>query len=265
MLPKTVLQIIRRNNLFSPKDHIVLAISGGVDSIALLHVINALKDELDITIYVATFDHMLRDDSGDDVDFVVESSQLLGLPAYKDSDDVHALAKAEKISIETAARKARYKFLAEVAHQTKSSKIVTAHHRDDQAETVLMRLIRGTGLQGLKGMTPISPVPNAPDLQLVRPFLSISKKTLTEYCESEGIQYRFDETNKDTDYTRNYIRHEVMPRLHQINPEVESAIAQLSDIVSVEDSFIDSVINQVSKNLVAQQQKERIYLKRTCF
>ncbi len=227
MLIDQVRAYCRQHELFTPGP-VAVAVSGGTDSLALLHLLMELRDDLQITLHVATLDHRLRGQAGaDDVRFVCDLAASWGIPCTAGSIDVAAKAKEGSLGIEVAARKARYTFLAEVAQQVGASTIAVGHHQDDQAETVLMHVIRGTGLTGLRGILPKMPLTNG--LTLVRPLLAIPRAALDGYIRGLGVQSRIDETNADTSYTRNRLRHEILPLLEQINPQVKAALARTAD------------------------------------
>lgn len=246
-IKQTILHTIQQNDLMPSDETIVVAVSGGADSLALLHVLNALKDTLRIHLHVATFNHQLRADAADDARFVEVISREWGLSVSVGEEDVARLAhNNNKLGIEDAARQARYRFLAEVAREQCVKRIVTAHHADDQAETVLMHMLRGSGLQGLQGMRPVAEVPGQADMLLVRPLLNVQRVELEAYCRAHGLQPREDESNMDIALRRNYVRHEVLPVLQQINPQVASALTRLADNVALDLAFIDEHYAEVA-------------------
>jgi tRNA(Ile)-lysidine synthetase-like protein len=214
--------------LFNPGP-VVVAVSGGADSLALLHLLLALRDEFQSVLHVATFDHQLRGAaSAADTHFVYELARSLHLPCTIGSVDVAANARKWSLGIEAAARKARYAFFAEVAAVVGAHTIAVGHHQDDQAETVLMHVLRGTGLAGLRGILPKTKHENG--LILVRPLLDVSRADLDSYIHELGITPRVDETNADPAYLRNRLRHEIIPLLETINPQVRSALARTAEI-----------------------------------
>jgi tRNA(Ile)-lysidine synthase len=213
---------------------LLVAVSGGADSLTLLHVLMALRDDFGITLHVATFDHGLRgSESAADVQFVREITAAWGVPVIDGAADVAAQAKVWQVGIEAAARRARYAFLAQAAASVGATRIATGHHRDDQAETVLMHVLRGAGLAGLRGMLPKAPLPGTA-LTLVRPLLDISRAEIDEYVRGLGITPRVDSTNADRAYTRNWLRHEVLPLLERANPGVCAALARTA-LIAQED------------------------------
>lgn len=222
---------------------LVIAVSGGADSLALLHVLYTLAEALRLTLHVATLDHGLRGEAGaDDAQFVVDTAQAWGLPvtAGKVALDPHAPG------LEARARAARYAFLAEVARNVGATYIIVAQHADDQAETVLMRLLRGTGTSGLAGMRVAAPLPGANDLTLLRPLLSVTRAEIDAYCVEHHLQPRQDATNTDLTYLRNRIRLETLPYLRRLNPQVTQALNRLAQIAADEDSYIEAELARLT-------------------
>jgi tRNA(Ile)-lysidine synthetase-like protein len=217
--------------LFEP-GLVVVGVSGGPDSLTLLHVLRALQDELQIALHVATFDHQLRgEESADDSRFVCEIARSWSIQASAGAANVAALAREWSMGIEAAARRARYTFLAEVAQQVGARQIALGHNQADQAETVLMHVIRGAGLTGLRGMLPKTRLTGAhPDLVIVRPLLETPRADIEAYIRELGIQPRLDRTNADRSYIRNRLRHDIMPLLEAINPQVRAALARTGQL-----------------------------------
>lgn len=230
---------IRQSHLFPAQARVVVGVSGGPDSLALLHALNSLRAALTISLHVASLDHGLRPEAAADVRFVQSLAQAWGLPFSTERVDVAALAVASGCGVETAARDARYAFLARVAHQAGAGYVAVAHHAGDQAESVLMHLLRGAGLQGLQGMRPLSPLPGAPDLMLVRPLLRHSRQEILAYCDQHNLRPRQDPTNADTRVLRNYIRHRVLPALRIVNPQAERSLTRLADNVAHDQDFLE--------------------------
>ncbi|HYO89770.1 MAG TPA: tRNA lysidine(34) synthetase TilS, partial [Candidatus Limnocylindrales bacterium] len=204
-----------RHALFPRGTTLVLGVSGGADSLALLHALAALRRRLGLTLIAATLDHGLRGrDGAADAAHVDALAEAWHVPVVVGTADVAALAVQQRAGIEEAARNARYAFLAEVARSHGAGRIAVGHHADDQAETVLMHLLRGAGLDGLGGMRPLAPVPGAPDLMLVRPLLGVTRAQIAAYCARHDIAARDDATNADTALTRGWLRHELLPLMH---------------------------------------------------
>ncbi|MGJ3238347.1 MAG: tRNA lysidine(34) synthetase TilS [Anaerolineae bacterium] len=240
----TLLQTIEHYKFILSDRIVLLAVSGGADSLALLHWFSHHRDTLNMRLHVATLNHGLRPEAHDDVVFVQVCADRWQVPCTIGQVNVPQIARKQGIGIEAAARRARYDFLAQTAHTIGASVILTAHHADDQSETILMHILRGAGSQGLQGMSMLGTVPNHPDLTLMRPFLHISRTEIERYCTQYNLQARIDPTNFDTDYLRNEIRHEILPRLRQINPQLDQALARLAEITRTEQDLIETVYQQ---------------------
>lgn len=201
----------------------VVGVSGGPDSLALLHVLHGAGYPL----LVASFNHHLRPESDADVVHVQKIAEGLGLPFVTDSADVAAYAKERGLSIEEAARELRYQFLFREARKAGAGAVAVGHTADDQAETVLMHFLRGAGLSGLKGMPPcvILPVFDA-QIPLVRPLLGWTRAQTEAYCRQHNLPYLTDSSNADTTYFRNRLRHELLPHLEAYNPQIRQTLAK---------------------------------------
>lgn len=249
VLERMVEGLIRREKLLPPNVTVVIGVSGGADSLALLHIFTQLQKPLALRVIAATLDHGLRGDAGAaDVAFVVETATAWGVEVYSDRADVPALAAEWKLSIEAAARRARYDFFAHVASATQSRYVFTAHNADDQAETVLMRLLRGAGLNGLAGMRLTASAPYYPYLILIRPLLTTTRMEIETYCALHQLQYRTDETNTDTRYLRNRMRHEVIPSLRAINPNISHTLRQTADLVRADSDYLSAATSEFISN-----------------
>jgi tRNA(Ile)-lysidine synthetase-like protein len=217
-------------------------------------------------LHVATLNHGLRADAADDVAYVQQIAAQLNIPVTAETVDVNTLAKVHRIGIEAAGRKARYDFFARVAQQIGASTIATAHHADDQSETILMHIIRGAGVQGLSGMQPKVTLPDYPALTLVRPLLDVRRSEIEVYCTEHQLEPRHDSTNTDTTYLRNELRHVILPRLREINPQLDKSLAQLADIVSVEQDFMDAqYAAYVAPHISTNESLARFQVKRDVF
>lgn len=241
-LTRAVFQTIQNHALILPGARLVIGVSGGADSLALLHILTQLRSRLDLHLHVATLDHGLRgEDGARDADFVVEVARAWGLPVTAGRVDAAYLAAERSIGIETAARFARYDFLAETARQIGADRIAVGHHADDQAETILMHILRGAGLDGLNGMQVRAPVPGHPALLLVRPLLGVTRAALVAHCAAHALEPRHDATNLDPHTLRNYIRLEVLPILTKINPQLVDALGRLSEAARADSAYIHAM------------------------
>ena len=260
-----MLQNIQKHKLFTAGETVIVAVSGGADSVALLHMLYTHQADLGVNFYVVTVNHGLRPDAAADADLVQAMASRFGLPCITKQVDVMAWAKTEQIGIEHAARMARYEVLAQVARQVGASRVVTAHHANDQAETILMRLLRGSGPVGLQGMVPDAPLPYAPELRLIRPLLTVSREQIITYCAAHNLDYRHDSTNDDTAFLRNRLRHEVLPYLRStVNPGVDTALLRLGDVLNTDDDYIQQAMQATVLPHIRFQQG-RILINRTAF
>jgi tRNA(Ile)-lysidine synthase len=238
-LAQALLRAFRQHDLITPGETLVVAVSGGADSLALLRLLRDLRPTLRIDLHVATLDHGLRGEAGaNDAAFVAHIAEAWGLPVSVGRAEVASLAAHMKVGVEAAARRARYDFLASVAAAIRAGTVAAAHHADDQAETILMRLLRGAGNTGVSGMAYRSLLPGHPDLTLIRPLLGTARADLEDYCRAHNLQPRHDPTNADLNFTRNRIRAEVIPALQTINPQIVPALARLGEIAAQDDDLL---------------------------
>ena len=204
---------------------LVVGVSGGPDSLCLLDMLN----KIGVPLLVAHFDHNLRPESATEARLVQDEASRLGLRFVLGAGDVREAAGAEGLSIEEAARRARYQFLFSQARASGAAAVAVAHHADDQVETILMHLLRGSGLSGLKGMThrAVLPVWDS-EIPLVRPLLEMWRTDILAYCEEYQLNPVFDHTNSDTRYFRNRLRHELIPTLQSYNPNFKEGMLRMS-------------------------------------
>jgi tRNA(Ile)-lysidine synthase len=210
MIIDKVRAAIKEYGLIRPKDKIVVGVSGGPDSLALLLVLNSLKKEFSFSLHVAHLDHMLRKTSAQDAVFVNKFAAKLGIPVTIFAVNLKKLAKNG--SLEEIAREARLGFLLKTAKRVKAGKIALGHNLDDQAETVLMRILRGTGLCGMAG---ISRIRRMQDIQIIRPLLGVSRKEIEAFLKKRKVKYLTDPTNSEEVFFRNKIRNSLMPLLEK--------------------------------------------------
>jgi tRNA(Ile)-lysidine synthase len=225
---------IREQRLFQPGDRVAVAVSGGADSVALLRVLLELRQELGLVLSVAHFHHQIRGDEADaDRQFVNDLAHQFQLEFHSGSADAPAHARDHKLSLETAARDLRHKWFAELIRQGQADKIATAHTLDDQAETVLMRILRGTGVRGLAGIAPAQK-----EKHLVRPLLGISRCEIEAYLDVIHQPWRVDSSNLDQGHTRNRVRHALLPLLEKdFNPAIRNTLADLAEMARGEDDY----------------------------
>ena len=233
---------------------IVLAVSGGPDSLCLADAILTQADALGLAPAIAHLDHGLRGEaSRADAEFTRAFASARGAPFFGEQADVAGLATATRASIEVAARRARYDFLTRAARAFDASLIGLAHHADDQAETVLLRLIRGAGITGLRAMQPLSPHPSAPGLYLIRPLLQVTRAEVLAYCQARQLEPRLDETNASADHLRNRVRHELLPLLEQYNPGIRAVLARLAEIAAGDAEIVARAAEQALAQLSQPQ------------
>lgn len=218
-----VLRFIIENELNSPGEKVLVALSGGPDSVFLLHFFNKFKNKFKIEIGAAHINHRLRgNDSERDELFCKAICDELSVPFYILRKDIKSYSKKNKISLEVAGRKIRYEFFEKISSENKYDKIVTAHNADDNAETVLLNLIKGTGIKGIAGI----PVKRN---NIVRPILSLTKKEILDYLNENQFEYRVDESNLSNDFERNFLRNEVIPLIQKnINPAFSNSALNTS-------------------------------------
>lgn len=236
--------------MFRRTRKVLLALSGGPDSVATLLVLRELGSELGFEVEACHFDHQLRPESSDDTARVRAICEALGVECVTGEGDVRGVAKQMKRGIEDMAREMRYQFLAFVAEKEGCDAIATGHTRDDQAETVLMRVIRGSGVRGIRGMLPVSTVPGANAQRLLRPMIETSRAATEAICREFGVEPVSDPSNNDITIRRNKVRHEVLPGLRMLNPSVADALVGLA--ASAREAF-----GPVEKASLEVQPRER--------
>ena len=229
--------------MFPKGGSVLCCVSGGVDSIALLHFLSRQADFWAFTLYACHFDHQLRPTSGDHARFVAEQCDWLDVPFLCEGTDVAAWASEHRMGVEEAGRELRYAFFSRLAAQLPDCVIATAHHADDNAETLLLHLVRGTGLTGLGGIPPRRG-------NLVRPFLQVPRQLIEQYAQEQGLVWVEDETNSDADYcARNLIRNEVMPLLRRLNPNLTDSLTAAAGSLRQDGDFIAARANAVAMDI----------------
>lgn len=265
---------IAEHNLFARGDKVIVGISGGPDSLTLLHCLRALREELQIDLFVAHLNHKLRGGESDaDAQFVAWLAQEWHLPATIEECEVAKLATEKRLSVEEAARHARYAFLTEVARRTGATVIAVAHHADDQVETVLMHFLRGAGLAGLRGMKykieisemgfGSSPTSN-PKLHLVRPLLDVTRAEIETYCKKNYLTPHYDRSNLDTAFFRNHLRQETLPYLETLNPNLRQTLIRTSHAIADDYDFLHRGIRSAYA-LVARERDGAIVFDRAAW
>lgn len=228
----------------------VVGVSGGPDSLVLLHVLRRLvPDERLVVVHV---NHGLRLEADDEAQALGRLAAKWGLEYRLQSVDVAALAVARGWSVEEAGREARYEALASIAREIGAAAVLVGHNADDQTETLLIHLLRGSGLQGLRGMAPIGVVPGAGEIPLWRPLLTTSRAEIEAYCAGHDLAPFDDESNQDTSYERNRVRHEILPRLTSFSPQFARRLHQLAKVVRAEDELAEGLLDEVWPELLQE-------------
>ncbi len=238
---------------------VVVAVSGGPDSVALLRSLHALRLGHQLELIVAHFNHRLREPAcHEDERFVVALAEELALPcAVGTADRDHSERSDRSETIEEWARKCRYDFLVRTAAQHAAPYIATGHTSDDQAETVLHRIVRGTGLAGLTGI-PVRRKLNG--VSVIRPMLQLSRDQVLDWLRAGGYGYRLDAMNEDPRFTRNRIRHEVMPLLRELNPRVREALCRLSSVAAEVVAILEPLVVELEQRCLLNETPERVIL-----
>ncbi len=255
-LQRHVLRSIKSQALFQAKDTVVVGVSGGPDSVCLLHVLAGLQDKLGIKLHVAHLNHTLRGAESDaDAEYVAALAQRLGLPATIEERDVRAYQTSHRCSLEEAAREVRYGFFAQVAQSAGASCVALGHTADDQVETILMHLIRGTGMAGLRGMQPFSLWRSArgdSEIRVVRPLLDITGEETEAYCAAHRLAPRQDASNLSPAHLRNRIRAELIPLLRSYNPNIRAALLRAARALSDDYAWLQQEVSRVWPEVVRE-------------
>lgn len=243
VLIESVLNTIRKNAMFKSNDRVIVAVSGGPDSICLLHILYVLREELNITLFAAHVNHCLRGIEADKDELYVESfCKNLGIEFKSLKININDVAKKRNISCESAGREERYKFFKKLKAELKAQKIAIAHNANDQAETILMRIIRGAGLNGLIGIRPVR------DNIFVRPLIHNTRDEIEKYCNDNNLQPRIDKTNFQTVYSRNKIRLELIPYIQKnFNQDIIKVLNRFSDTIKVDNDYLEYISREKFK------------------
>jgi len=251
-------KFIINNNLLADCRKLLLAVSGGPDSLAMLNLFYDLKNELELEIAAAHLDHMFREESKSEADFVEDFSKARGIKLYRKQVDLPEIIKKNKFSAEAAARKIRFDFFKEIIGEYNFDLLALAHHRDDQAETVLLNLFRGSGLQGLSGIRPAAEVNG---IKVIHPMLKFSKKEILDYCEEKNLKPRFDSSNQKNIYSRNIIRNQIFPVVEKkINDRAREVIARSSKLLAAENEFLEKLVLKEYKRILKSENDQKIVI-----
>ncbi|MEK7726878.1 MAG: tRNA lysidine(34) synthetase TilS [candidate division KSB1 bacterium] len=242
---------VQAQALIQRGDSLLLAVSGGVDSRVLLDLFAHLQAAWDLQLRVGHVQHQLRGmEAEQDAEFAAELAQHYGMPGYNKSIAVQSFAQEKKLSLETAGRELRYKALAEICQERGAAAIVTAHTQDDQAETILAHVLRGSGLRGLRGMAARTVIPHIP-FPVLRPLLPFSRAEILRYAQEQRLAWREDKSNADVRFQRNRVRHELLPLLRErFNPQINQALTRLGRVAREGEEYLQHATGQALQETI---------------
>lgn len=252
MIEEKILETIQKHNMLSSGDRVVVGVSGGPDSLTLLHILMSLQERYNLSLYIAHFNHRLRGEESDkDAEFVRKLAEDLPLPFLIEEGNLGELVKEKKLTLEEAAREARYLFYFKATEKFRAQKIALGHNADDQVETILMRFLRGSGLEGLTGIPPVRG-------KIIRPLIECSREEIEEYCRKNKIEYRIDSTNREPIYFRNKIRLELLPLLiDQYNKNIKNNLLNLQIIVGEILQYLQKETEEIFTEIVEIREGEK--------
>jgi tRNA(Ile)-lysidine synthetase-like protein len=266
LITDAVAAFIERERLLSPGQKVVVGVSGGPDSLCLLDCL----DRLNYTVLVAHLDHRLRAGSWREAEFVLRQASKRGLPAIVERVPLPGLRQSP-LSIEEAARLARYRFLIRAALEWGAKAVAVGHTADDQAETILMHFLRGAGVYGLRGMLPRTPagawagVAQADEVAIIRPLLGITREGTEAHCRAAGLRPRRDPTNEDLSYFRNRLRHRLLPNLAGYNPRIREVLVRTGEVMRYESEMLDQMLASAEPDILTYQPPGAVRLARAGF
>lgn len=254
MLENKILETIKKYNLITSGDTILVAVSGGPDSMCLLDNLLKLKDVLEVKeIVVAHLNHMIRQEAKEETEYVEEYCNKNNIRCFVKYEDIIKEAKEQKIGTEEAGRKARYDFFEQIASKTNANKIAIAHNKNDNVETVFMHMLRGSGISGLTGIKPYR------EGKYIRPLIKCSRDEIEEYCAKEKLNPKYDKTNNDNTYTRNRIRNELIPYIKkEFNPNIIETIDRLSELILDEENYMQEITVENYNLILENENKDEI-------
>ncbi len=252
----TVRQTISDHQMYTQGDSVLMAVSGGPDSVALAHVLLTLAAEYSLRPAIAHLNHGLRGSASDrDAAFVISFARQLGIPIYTEKKDVHAYQQSHRLSLEEAGRRLRYDYFETISAKYGFNKIALGHHSDDNAELVLLNLLRGSGPLGLSGIAPVR------GDNIVRPLIRLRRSEIIDYLAEKNVPYVTDESNIDPTHKRNRIRHHLIPELQTTyNPKIIEALNRLGEITRAEDQWIDNALESDFEQCVSFRADQQISL-----
>ena len=258
-----VLETIRKYKLIENNDKIVLGVSGGPDSIAMLNILNDIKNDENInpnfSIVVAHINHLIREEAKQDEEYVKRFCEERNIEFYSKSIDVQKIANTNKIGTEEAGRNVRYEFFDEVLIKTNSNKIAIAHNKNDKIETIIMHILRGSGINGLKGIEPKRE-------KYIRPLIECERNQIEEYCQKENLNPRIDKTNFENIYTRNKIRNVVIPYIKkEFNENIINTMDRFSNLITEEDKYIENQVKDIFNDIKLEENENQVVLQLKLF
>ncbi|MFW5635507.1 MAG: tRNA lysidine(34) synthetase TilS [Thermodesulfobacteriota bacterium] len=251
-----VIRTVHRHRMFAPGDRVLCGVSGGPDSVALVHVLHRLAPHFSIHLGIAHLNHQLRGKNAEaDARFVKDLARTLNIAFYSTVENVAAHRRDLRLSTEEAARRVRYDFFDRICREHQYTKTALGHQADDNAEQVLMGLLRGSGKTGLSGIAPVR------ENRYVRPLIRLTRFQILEYLAAEGLAYRTDETNTDTRFLRNRVRHELIPLLSRdYNPNLSHNLNRMADLFRGEEAWIEEIITPLFQECLLREKKSEIHL-----
>ena len=244
------LNTVRDYNLIESGDVIVVGVSGGPDSITLLTCLNKYKEKFNYKIIVAHINHLIRKDSTEDEQFVENYCKKNDIPIFIKRAKVEEIAKKEKRGTEETGRRIRYEFFNDVLKKNNANKIAIAHNMNDNAETMILNLIRGTGLQGLEGIRPRNN-------NIIRPLINCKREEIESYCEKNNLNPRIDSTNSENIYRRNIIRNKILPSLKEINPNIVETLSRTTKIIRENNTYIKESSQEIFDKIAIVGNEEK--------
>ena len=250
-------QTIKKYSLIKKGDRVLLGISGGPDSVALLHLLFRLKKRLKFFLFLGHLNHGLRKEAGGDARFVKELAKSFSLPLTVGKRN---LSKVKKTSLEEKARDARYQFFAQVAKKYQVNKIALGHNLDDQAETIFLRIIRGSGLLGLGGIKFKRSLKDNSEVQIIRPLLSVSRKEILDYLKEMKLAFMTDSSNISPVYLRNRIRRELLPLLAKYNSQIKESLERLALACQEDFAFIEEAASSFLPKILKKKSSKKLII-----
>lgn len=265
IVEENFLNTIKKYKMFDNKTrkNIIIGVSGGADSLSLLYLLNKYKEKFNINIIVCHVNHLIRNEAGEDEKFVEDFCKKINVKFYAKDIDVTKYAKENNIGTEEAGRKIRYDFFKEICDENNTNELFIAHNANDNAETVILNLIRGTGTKGLCGILPISK-DKTRNLIIKRPLINSLKTDIIDYCNKNDLKFRTDSTNLENEYRRNYVRNVIIPEFSKVNPNIVKSIERTSQILREDDKSLSNYskffINENIKKINEYEKIENEFL-----